>query len=652
MTASALTPGGPRIHAGAASSAQPPARCAADRSDAAATDGGRPSAPGHEADAAVRRIIAAARRGEHGAALGLFRTALNSGFGPRALPQWRAILAMIPPGQLADCGCLCDLIDVALMVDADDAAEIACQRLLALRSGDAAGAYFDIAKIYFARLRYREALMAATAARRLDMESDAIAFFLGAVYQHFGRFAAAAEIYGTLLGRDSRHLGALISAGACANALGDTERAIDLFETALAIDADNEVAATNLIMCLCAAGRLGRAESLLREFTRRASSLFPVTLLHAVLLERNGRPHAAVALLETQVASSTCAPLIATYGRCVRQLDREDLAGGLRASKAIAAIESWQRRGAEGASVPELRTANFILGDLHDSIGDYDQAFRCYREANALLPPRFDRQPVRDLLRSIETARIDAAPRDRTDTTRDLIFIVGMPRSGTSLLEQIITMSPHAYGAGERPTIGRLAREIAGGSLAAYTSALETLPAERLSAYAGRYLEQFEGVARHMRIVDKMPANFQFIGVIGALFPRAKIIHMRRDWRDTCLSCYCNEFSGKHPYKYRLADLGFYYRVHERMMARWREIFGGRIATVDYEDLISRFDAVVRDVFGFLGIDVPADYRDFHLSGRPCLTVSYQQVRKPIYATSIGRWRKYEKHLAELYLQS
>ncbi len=652
MAAPSMTRGGMRNDASVASGAQPPAPGAAKPPEAAATDAARSSVPAHAADAAVLRIMKATRRGEFGVALRLFRTALTSGFDRRLLLQRCNIVALVPPGQLTDGGCLCDLIDVALMVDADDAAETASRRLLAVRSGDVASAYCDIAKIYFSRFRYREALMAATAARRLDMDSETIAFFIGVVYQHFGWFSAAAEVYSALIGSDSRHLGAMICAGVCYSALGDIERAIGLFETALALDAANEVAASNLIMCLCAAGRIARAESLLREFARRASGAFPVTLLQAVMLERRGRPSEAVDLLEALVASSACAPLLVTYGRCVKQLDEHDVATPRRARTAIATIESWKRRGAESSSVSEQRSVNFILGDLHDRNGDYDQAFRCYREANALLPPGFDRQPARDLLRSIEAARIDIAPRHSTDTARDLIFIVGMPRSGTSLLEQIITTSPHAYGAGERPTIGRIAWEISGGSLAAYPSALENLSAEKLSAYAGVYLEQFDGIARNVTIVDKMPTNFQFLGLIGALLPGAKIIHMRRDWRDTCLSCYCHEFSGKHPYKYRLADLGFYYRIHEEMMTRWRDIFGGRIATVRYEDLVSCLDDVVRDVFDFLGIDVPADYRNFHLSARPCLTASYQEVRKPLYSTSIGRWRKYEKHLSELHLES
>ena len=556
------------------------------------------------------------------------------------------ITGMIAPADVSDAETLTDLIDVALAVEADDVAENAARRLLSLRPGDPAEAYHDIAKLYFPRARYREALMAVSEAHRRDRGSDEIAFFLGMAYQHFGWFGAAAGVYEKLTDRDPVRLGAMVNAAVCYNALGDTALAIAMLEKVLAHDAGNEVAAANLIMCLCMAGLTERAEDLLRTFQSRASGSFPAPLLQAFLFERTGRPREAIGLLEPLMATSRCAQLVLVYGRSAKQLEEHLITGPL------GAILSWKRKIAAHLPISDSRAINFLLGDLHDKRGEYDAAFRCYREANSIMPPRFERQPMKDLLRCIESARSDTVEMAAVRPGRNLVFIVGMPRSGTSLLEQIITVSPHVHGAGERPTIGRIAREISGGSVPAYPSALATLPAEKRLAYARLYLEQFRHVPPDMWIVDKMPANFQFVGVIAALFPQARIIHMRRDWRDVCLSCYCHDFSGRHPYKHRLSDLAFYHRIHEDMMRHWRNTYGGNIMGVNYEDLILRFDDTVRRVFGFIGIDEPADCRNFFENDTPCLTASYREVRSPIYSTSIGRWRRYERHLSDLHWET
>ncbi len=593
----------------------------------------------------ISRMKDAVTEGNPGVALRIFRELWESPPNRTHLARHCDLTGLIAAADLRDPEALADLIDVALAVDADEAAEQAAHRLLSLRNGDPGAAYYDIARRYFSRARYREALMAASEAHRRNQDADEIAFFLGMTYQHFGWFAAAAGVYGKLTQKDPAHLGAMVNAAVCHSALGDTGLAIGLLEKVLARDAGNEVAAANLIMCLCMAGLTERAQGLLRTVEPHASGSFPAPLLQAFLLERTGRAQEAVELLEPLVATSGCAQLIMVYGRSAKQLEAHLTAGPL------GAIRSWKDKAAAHLPVSDARAINFLLGDLHDKRGEYDCAFRCYREANCILAPRFERQPLMDLLRSIQSARNDTVDIEPAGPGRNVIFIVGMPRSGTSLLEQIITLSPHAHGAGERPTIGRIARELSGGNVCAYPSALATLPAEKRLAYAHLYLQQFRHVPPHRWIVDKMPANFRFVGVIAALFPQARIIHMTRDWRDACLSCYCHDFSGRHPYKHRLSDLAFYHRIQEDMMRHWRDTCGASILGVRYEDLILRFDDTVRGIFEFIGIEQPADCRNFFENDTPCLTASYRQVRNPLYTTSIGRWRRYERHLCELYSQ-
>lgn len=604
------------------------------------------TAAGYGLGGAQARVQEALAKGDYRSALTMFREPRESTRDGAHHADPCDITGVIARADLCDCQTLAKLIDTALAVNADEVAEEAARRLLSLRRDDPAAVYYDIARIYFSRARYREALMAVAEAHRRNRGCEKMAFFLGMAYQHFGWLSAAAGVYGRLTERNPAHVGAMVNGAVCYNALGDTELAIGMLERVLAYDAGNEVAAANLIMCLCSAGITERAEKLFLTFEPRASGSFPGPLLRAFLFERTGRPQQAIALLEPLVAASGCAQLVMVYGRSAKQLDVR------LSTRPLEAIGAWKHKVSAQLSVSDLRATSFLLGDLHDKRGEYDRAFRCYREANSIMPPRFERQPMKDLLRSIESACVDSVETGPAGPQRNLLFIVGMPRSGTSLLEQIITMSPLAHGAGERPTIGRIAREISGGNVCAYPSALASLSAERKLAFARLYLQQFRHIAPHRWIVDKMPANFQYVGLIFALFPQAKIIHMRRDWRDVCLSCYCHDFSGRHPYKHRLSDLAFYYRIHADMMRHWRSTCDGKIMGVDYEDLILRFDDTVRGMFRFIGIDEPADSRNFFNNDTPCRTASYREVRSPIYATSIGRWRKYERHLAELYSET
>ena len=584
----------------------------------------------------------AARNREYRAALAALRELIDRAPDRRALLDACDITRMIRPDGVCDQDVLCELIDVSLSVDADAAAEAAARRLLSLRHGDLDSAYYDIAKLYFSRGRHREALMAIVEAHRINQRSNEITFFLGVTYQHFGLLGAAARAYEELLERNPAHTGALLNLAVCHNGLGDPERAVALLERVLAHDANNEVAVTNLIMCLAASGATARAHSLLSDFETRAPYASDAVFLRAFLHERGGRPRAAVDLLAPVVAATGRPQHVVVYGRAAKQLASEDV------GRHLTALQAWKAKMTTKMSASELRAVTFVLGDLHERMGEYDAAFQCYREANSIAPPSFARQPMRQLLNAVRSFDADAAKVTLDSPARRLVFVVGMPRSGTSLLEQIVTMSADVYGAGERPTIGRIARQISPGDIGAYPFALQRLSCEEKLAYANSYLEQFRRIAPHRCVMDKMPSNFQFVGLIATLFPGAKIIHMRRDWMDTCLSCYCHEFSGRHPYKYRLADLGFYYRIQEEMMRHWKGVCNGRILEVRYEDLVLRFEDTVSEIFEFIEVETPTNCRDFQANNNQCLTSSYFEVRRPIYTTSMGRWRKYARYLSEL----
>jgi hypothetical protein len=174
-----------------------------------------------------------------------------------------------------------------------------------------------------------------------------------------------------------------------------------------------------------------------------------------------------------------------------------------------------------------------------------------------------------------------------------------------------------------------------------------TEPAAERLAHA--YLVQLERRAPGAaRITDKLPSNFLNLGLICLLFPDARVIHCVRDPRDTCLSCYFQNFVGQHDYAYDLHDLGVYYRGYERLMAHWGRVVDVPMLTVSYEQLVENQEEQSRRLIAFC--ELPWDERclRFHASGRDVVTASYGQVRNPIYRSSVGRWRHYEKHLGPL----
>jgi len=223
------------------------------------------------------------------------------------------------------------------------------------------------------------------------------------------------------------------------------------------------------------------------------------------------------------------------------------------------------------------------------------------------------------------------------------IFIVGMPRSGTSLVEQILASHSAVYGAGELATLDKLLREAAGD----FPAGLARLDAGAWQAVGTRYLGELAEIGGEARFVtDKMPGNFLHIGAIWRLFPGAKIIHCVRDPMDTGLSCYRSHFvSDQLGYSCDLLDLGSYYRHYRALMAHWRRLADGALYDIHYEALVAEPEAEVRRLLEYCGLEFEPDCLQFHRSGRRVRTASGAQVRQPIYRDSLEACRRYEQEL-------
>jgi tetratricopeptide (TPR) repeat protein len=313
-----------------------------------------------------------------------------------------------------------------------------------------------------------------------------------------------------------------------------------------------------------------------------------------------------------------------------------------------------------GADLPEDKAVytHFALAKALDDVGDYARAFEHLRQGNALKRRQVDYQEtaVLNLFRRISTvfdSRLFHRFQGKGDPSSTPVFVLGMPRSGSTLVEQILASHPQVHGAGELTALEKME---AGGMFRAGDPPLpfpESIPAldgaglRRLAqAYLGRLPEAPNG---KVRIVDKLLGNVFRVGLIHLMLPNARIIHIARNPIDTCVSCYSKIFTFGLYFSYDLAELGRYYLAYVELMAHWRSVLPpGAMLDVTYEDVVEDLEGQARRLTDYCG--VPWDDRciAFHKSGRPVRTASAVQVRQPLFRSSLQRWRRYESGLGPL----
>lgn len=300
---------------------------------------------------------------------------------------------------------------------------------------------------------------------------------------------------------------------------------------------------------------------------------------------------------------------------------------------------------------------HFALGKGWREAGDAERAFAHLKQGNSLKRATFsyDSAATDDWMSAI----IDHFTPDLLNGLAGLgdpsdapVFIIGMPRSGTTLIEQILASHPSVHCAGELSTVQRMVERISGADLRplGFPRLLESLLAQDLAPLGRHYLDQVTALApQARRIVDKMPANFLYAGLIHLMLPNARIIECRRDPVDTCLSCYSRLFAGEQRFTYDLRELGLFYRSYERLMAHWHRLLPqDRLIEIRYEDVVDDLEGTVRRLIAFLGLDWSESCLEFHRTPRQIRTASLGQVRQPLYRTGVGRWKPYAAHLTEL----
>ena len=300
-----------------------------------------------------------------------------------------------------------------------------------------------------------------------------------------------------------------------------------------------------------------------------------------------------------------------------------------------------------------LESLHYAYGDVLDGLHEFDAAFSSYKHANELIPRASDikyyERVLSDLTNTLSRSFLDSVPTSGNTTTLP-VFIVGMPRSGTSLVEQIISSHPQAYGAGELPHIWDISNSLCGAEhMIDYTESLSRLTSEELNEYADNYLKTIKDLSNgEIRITDKMPHNFMQLGLIERLFPNATIIHCQRNPFDTCLSIYFRRINENHSYARKLEDLARFYKKYMALMEHWQKESSLQILNVRYEDMVTDQKSESEKILNHIGLDWSDSVLDYHKSDRIIMTPSFHQASKPIYTSSMHRWKNYRKHIGPL----
>jgi tetratricopeptide (TPR) repeat protein len=440
------------------------------------------------------------------------------------------------------------------------------------------------------------------------------------------------------------------------NNLGNTLAALDrhqealaFYERALAANPEAGDAHCNLGNSLAA---LGRHDDALACYGKAISVNPELAEAHASLgneLRTMGRLEESRLALEKAVE---IAPHHAEFHRSLAE-SKKFFAGDpqLAVMEALAADMTSR-------SEDERIALHFALGKAYGDCGEHENSFRHlfagntlkrrqihYDEAGAFA--RFER------LKAVFTPELIQEKRGLGAPSELPIFIFGMPRSGTTLVEQVLASHPKVTGGGELEhfgqAVGRLEREFCPGK--AFPEIVTLMGAKELCDLSADYLSTLRSIVPVTeRLTDKMPGNFAMAGIIHLALPRARLIHVRRNPIDTCLSCFSKSFVGDIPFSYDLAELGRYYRAYEDLMSHWRDVLPAEsLLEVQYEEFVTNFESQARRLLAHCGLDWDDRCLSFHQTQRTIRTASAVQVRQPLYRRAIGSSRPYEPWLGPLF---
>jgi len=472
---------------------------------------------------------------------------------------------------------------------------------------------------------------------------------LGNVLKDLGKLDEAVACYRKAITLKPDSANAHNNLGAALKDLGQLGQAIESYRRSLEIKFENAEAQTNLGNALKDAGQHDEAlacyRSALDYDANCDEAMLGISHLSVISGEFMEAEEMAKRALQIKPGSLDARVLLANISKT--HVGDENLA-------ALVRMEELARTNLSPISNQRMISLHFALGKCFDDLGEYDSAFPHFLAGCRLKRATFKYdagQMTRffsDIIRVFEPSTIERL-RGSGNPSRVPIFVLGMPRSGTTLTEQIIASHPEVHGAGELPDMLIISqREIAG--VSSFPNNIRALDHAKLAKWADDYIANLRLHAMDApHITDKLPDNFLFIGLIHVMLPNAKIIHVNRDPVDTCLSCFTKLSSRGLDQSYDLAELGRYYVDYARLMNHWRDVLPtGAFLDVQYENIVADQEAQARRIIEFCALEWNDACINFHKLKRSVNTASMTQVRQPIYNSSVERWRSYEKYLGPL----
>jgi tetratricopeptide (TPR) repeat protein len=592
---------------------------------------------------------------------------------------------------------------------------IAASRLAIRHNPQCADAYSNLGAALRDQGKFDQALRAFRQALQITPDAPLFYFNLGAALHEYGQLEEAIAAYRQAIKRKSDWADAHSNLGAALREWGRLDEAVAACREAIRIKPDLAAAHSNLGAVLQDQGQLLDATASCREAIRLNPNIAEAHSTLGVALREQGKLDEAIAAQREAVRikpgfavahcnlggtlseQSKLEEAIKAYrqaislqpdydvayanlGQALAQLGniseartafehairlaphkimyRRQLGELIRFTSADPHLKYLEKLTQNGVplSVENQIERHFALGKAYEEVGRHDLAFRHLLDGNAL-KRRQARYEEDATLGSFE--RICAAFTSRLvekfnrvgNFSTVPIFVIGMPRSGTTLIEQILASHPLVFGAGELKDFERAVNGIlAAAGSAEYPEAVARMKGRDFGALGATYVAQTRLLAPSAaRIVNKMPHNYLYAGLIHLALPNASIIHAVRDPIDTCVSCFSRLFADKMNYAYDLAELGRYYRGYRAVMSHWQRVLPpGRILEVKYEDVVADLEGQARRLVAHCGLEWASQCLAFHQTSRPVRTASAMQVRQPIYNGSVGRWRRYESWLGPL----
>jgi tetratricopeptide (TPR) repeat protein len=559
-----------------------------------------------EAAAAFTRALAI-NPGSTAAYFNLGHALREQGKRAEAVAAYRQVIALMPHSAEAY-SCLGALLHEEGRLDE---AVASCQAAIRLKP-NFAEAYYNLGIALGAQEKFDEAAAVYRKAVEISPDYAEAHSALGTALRACGKLDDAIAAYRRAITLKPDFAEAHCNLGRILHDQGKSQEAIDALRQGVLLDGNSAEAHNSLGLVLRAVGKLSEGRAALVEAIRLAPRSAKYRRhLSEIIRFRNGDSH----LTEME-----------------RLLGEADLALG------------------------ERTDLHFALGKAYDDLGRHAEAAQQWLQGNSLKRRQvaYDAAAVDEGFERIR----NVFDQDWLNLRQGLghpsalpVFIIGMPRSGTTLAEQILASHPQVFGGGEMKFFAAAIRETEAARHALYPDGASTMTGSDFADLGKRYLAESLRLAPPsvLHVTDKMPNNFLFAGMIHLSLPNAPIIHTVRDPVDTCLSCFSKLFTGEQNHTYDLAELGGYYRQYQLLMAHWKRVLpAGRILDVHYEELVEDVEGVARRIVAHCGLEWDPRCLSYQENDRPVRTASATQVRQPVYKSSVGRWRPYRAFLAPL----